>query len=316
MKAKNYLTLVLAAALAVSLCGCDKPQNPESDQSSNSSTSTTPDSTSTENSSTENNSDSSEPSSDFRVIGAAGENVPLSEITKVTQFALNEETGTWGQVEIPFDEISDAAILTADFAYYALPLHPCLTNRESEYDEENLIFKDLPAEEKSDFLKVKKGEKIFDMTVTDAKTEFTANYDKTALVTTTRLSLSGSVTIEGYIRILTEAEYATGIDGDVVFVPVGAVKLPAVRIERHNEGSTTTRSIGRTYMMQDLVYTNEFSGFIDLGNVDEITADLSGIPDDGSFTKVRITLSDFEMNSTADWFTNCSAVIDSVTVIG
>lgn len=326
MKTQKITALVLASLLAVSLCGCNTGnQSSNSSDNFNDKSSTTDQNTSSQTDSTENSSEnssenseiessSSEPWEKIVLIGAMNDEIDNSEIVNALRYTPGENT------EISPDRIDEdrADRATVGFAYCALPLYPCLTDRESEYDKENQSFKDIPHQEKSDYIKVRPGDEICGLTVAEASTEFYfgKNGGRTKM-RSSHIKLNGSTTVEGYIRILTEPEYATGMDGDMIFVPVGDVQLPTVRFDSrdYNVNSIEFRNIGSPYMMEDLIFTNEFSDFLSLGNINDTTADISEIPNDGSFVKVKAVISDFEMQSTIEWFTTSNAVLESVTRI-
>lgn len=320
MKKQKITALTLASFIAISLCGCNNEnQSSDSGSSLTASSESADQQASSQNSDTENpeSSDtSSKPREKTVLIGALNDEIDRKEIVK----ALRTEPYPLEDTEVSPDRIDEdrADRATVGFAYCALPLYPALTDRESEYDEENRSFKDIPQQEKSDFIKARPGDNICGLTVAEAATEFYFgdNGGKTKM-SSSYIKLNGSTTIEGYIRILTEPEYATGMDGDMIFVPVGDVQLPTVRFDSRDENKSSIefRNIGSPYMMEDLIFTNEFSGFFQLGNINETTADISEIPNDGSFVKVKVVISDFEIHSTIGWFTTSYAVLESVTRI-
>lgn len=320
MKKQKITALTIALLTSVSLCGCNN-ENQSSDSGSRSTVSleSTDRDTSSQTGGPEDPESSDTPSGQREkivLIGALNDEIDRKEIVKASRI----EPYPLDDTEISPDRIDEdrADRATVGFAYCALPLYPALTNRESEYNEENRSFKDIPQQEKSDYIKARPGDNICGLTVAKAATEFFfgENGGRTKM-SYSYIKLNGSITVEGYIRILTELEYATGMDGDLIFVPVGDVQLPTVRFDSREDNpvSIEFRSIGNPYMMDDLIFTNEFSGFIQLGNINETTADISEIPNDGSFVKVRAVISDFEIQSTIGWFTNSYAVLESVTRI-
>lgn len=81
------------------------------------------------------------------------------------------------------------------------------------------MFKDVPQETKNDFLRVKKGDKLFDMTVTEAhSTLYIGNKGGKITVSDTGLSLKGELTLSGYARVVADDEYGY-YTGEIVFFP-------------------------------------------------------------------------------------------------
>lgn len=312
MNIRKITALTLAAVLVVSLCGCNN--DPENSGSSDSSTLTN----STNNSSSTTNESSSDstpvypaPSDATFLRGAVGDVIGLSEITE----ARNKENQ-----EIPPESMTEENFFRAstDSAYYALPLYQSLTDRETEYDETNLLFKDIPQDSQSDFIKVKKGDKIFGMTVTEASSDFNLNSSVLGVVVGTSLTLEGEITLTGYARVVPDNEYGVAV-GDILFIPTGKVDLPVVRFDGCNKDGVIMRRTGDVYIMNggsdadSITYTNEFSHQFTLGNISETSADISVLSTDGIFTKVNATISNIRMNSSIDWFTQVDADLVSIT---
>lgn len=300
MKIKKIMAIALAAFLAVSLGGCNK--SPESSDSG----------TSSDNSGSTGNTPVYPVPDDATFLkGAAGDVIGLSEITA----AYNAENQ-----EIPPESMTTENFFkaTIDSAYYALPLYPCLTSRESEYDEENLLFKDAPQGSESAFIKVKKGDKIGGLTVAEASSEFNLNSPVLGVVVRTSLTLEGEITLTGYARVIPGDEYGVAV-GDIVFIPAGTFDLPVVRFDGCDKDGIILRRTGDVYIMggssseDSITFTNEFTERFTLGNINSTTADISAISTDGSFTKVNVTISDIKMSSSADWITQVSANIVSIS---
>lgn len=334
MKKQKITAFTIALLTAVSLCGCNNG-NQSSDNSSNSiessnggsliqtqsqSTDSNPDKVSDNNSGSpdKTSSDTSTVKEPYEFFGALNDPVDRSEIVKAKKRVLNPESHLREAKDVPLDKLeeSEPDNIYAGFAYCALPIYPAVTDRESEYDEESRTFKDIPQQIKSDYIKVRPGDEICGLTVAEASSDFKpGNNGGRSEIRSSRIKLKGSITIEGYIRILTKPEYATGYDGDMIFVPVGDVQLPVVRFDGHYESRASFRDIGDVCIMEDLTFSNEFSVFFDLGNINETTADVSEIPYDGSFVKVKAVISDLEMQTSHEWYTISYAVLESVTRI-
>lgn len=281
---KNFSVLALAALLAASLlCGCNGESK---DPNSNTSSATASDTSSAD---TESGSDTpSEPETPSFLIGLANDPIPLSEISSI-------ETDKDEQITAAELTEENFRAATVDCSYYALPLYPCVTDKESEFDEENIVFKNVPQDSNADFIKVKKGDKIFDLTVSEASTTFTSYSPLAGKLYRTSLALDGEIKLTGYARMVADNEYGVSV-GDILFVPVGEVKLPVVRFDEF-DGVNASRSIGEVWSNSDLYFTNEFTDEFKLGNKNETTEDIRALPTDGSSVKVELTLYDIEVTT-------------------
>ncbi len=303
MDIKKVSAFSLAALLAVSLCGCvGSSESSDTDSAANSNNST---------SHTNSTPVYPIPNDATFLKGAAGDIIGLSEITGVWNLE-NQEISPESMTEENFFKAA------TNSAYYALPLYQCLTNRENEYDEADLLFKDAPQGSQSDFIKVKKGDTIFGMTVAEASSEFNLNSPVTGVVVSTCLILEGEIMLSGYARVIPDDEYGVAV-GDIIFLPVGNVRLPVVRFDGCNKDGVIMRRTGDVYIMDggsaedSITFTNEFTDRFTLGNINSTTADISVIPTDGSFIKVNVTISNIVMKSSADWLTQISADIVSIS---
>lgn len=326
MKIRRIIAPILSMVIAASLCGCSS-QNEIStscgstsldssitDPENSTSNSTSGSSSDTSDSAPESSDDTSKTKEPLEFFGALNEPIARSEIVKAGKRVYNEKIQKQEMMDIPLDKLDKFEYFNVytDFAYYALPIYLCLTNLESEYDEVNNVFKDAPQENKNDLLRAKKGDKLFDMTVTEANSSFYlgAPEGKYKLVET-HLSLKGDLTLSGYARIVPGDEYGYNT-GDIIFVPVGEVCLPVVNFSSDYENGNITRSVGNIRMVEDIFCTNEFPGDFTLGNINDTTADISCLARDGSFTKVSVTISEIEMNSNFNWFSDYVATIKSI----
>ena len=295
MKIKKITALALCGILTISLCGCDKQNSDSTDNSADS--------------------DNSEISSSAPVIypipddatflkGAAGDLIGLSEITAVWDLENREISPE----DMTADNFFRAVI---DSAYYALPIYPCLTDLDNEYDEDALLFKDVPQTDQSIYYKVKKGDKILGLTVAEASSEFNLNAPAPGVVTGTSLVLDGEITLSGYARVIPGDEYGVAV-GDIIFLPAGNAELPVVRFDDCDENGVISRRTGDVYIMNNITYTNEFADRFVLGNINDTAADISVLPSDGSFIKANVTISDIRMNSTVNWLTQVNANLVSI----
>lgn len=302
---KKITSLLTAALLAISLCGCG------GDIKSSDSADKSPGTSSADPGSTNSIPYYPVPDDATFLKGAAGDVIGLSEIVEARDLE-NREISPQALTE---DNFFSAV---TDSAYCALPLYNCLTDRESEYDEASVSFMDAPQDNRTDFIKVKKGDKLLGLTVAEASSEFGVNSPVFGTVTSTALTLEGEITLTGYARVIPGDEYGVAV-GDIVFIPVGNVQLPAVRLDSCGTDGVITRRTGDVYIMNgssaddSIVYTNEYADRFVLDNINSTSADVGCLSEDGSFTKVNVTISGIGMKSTINWITQISADIVSIS---
>lgn len=294
MNIKKLSAIALAAITAISLCGCDK----QPDSSDNSST--------TNDISQSTPAVPPVPNDPSFLRGALGEIIGISEITAAWDTDNNE-------ISPELLTEKNFCKATTDSAYYALPKYPCRTSYDNTFDADDLIFTDIPQETvNGGYFRVKAGDTVCGMTVTEASSEFNTNSRVLGGITGTSLTLGGEKTLSGYAYIVPGDEYGVAA-GDVIFLPSGNVDLPVVRFDSIDENGIPNRGTGDVFITGDLSYTNEFGCRFKLGNISDVTADISDIPTDGSSVKVNVTITNISMATTADWLTRVEAEIVSVT---
>lgn len=296
---KKITIMALVTVIAVAVCGCNgDPQSSGKD------------------SGTISDSESSADAPSYHVPedatflrGAAGDIIGASEITQLWDSGAHEISPESMTEENFFRAITDGA-------YYSLPLYPCLTDRESEYDMEDLLFKDAPQSSQSGFIKTRKGDKVCGLTVSDAYSEFDVSSSVPGAIVGTSLSLEGEITLTGYARVIPENDYGVSA-GDIVFIPTGNVNLPVVRFDGCGDDGAVTRRTGDVYIMDgstgSITYTNEYADRFTLGNVNDVSADIGCLSDDGDFTKVNVTIRSITMRSTINRITQVQAELVSVS---
>ncbi len=296
---KKITLMALVTAIAVSVCGCNgDPQSSGKDSGTISDSGSSVDAPSYP-----------VPEDATFLRGAAGDVIGASEITQV----WNNENQ-----EIPPESMTEENFFRAltDSAYYALPLYPCLTDRESEYDMDDLLFKNAPQSDQSGFIKARKGDKVCGLTVSDAYSEFDVSSSVPGAIIGTSLSLEGEITLTGYARVIPENDYGVSA-GDIVFIPTGNVNLPVVRFDGCGDDGAVTRRTGDVYIMdgsaESITYTNEYADRFTLGNVNDVSADISCLSDDGNFTKVNVTIRSITMRSTLNRITQVQAELVNVS---
>lgn len=220
--------------------------------------------------------------------------------------------------------------------YVAIPDGIFRTSRDNSdvFDEEDNNFTDVSVERKNDFIRVEEGDEICGLKVKNAVSEFNAEgamrpykFEDGTMKNGTelgipeiyfhsgQLELEGSVEMTGYISIVAEDVYGVNV-GDILFIPTDCQPALPVLYYSFDPSEGFYHSVGNCYMDGDIVYTNEYGcGRFELGNKNTTTADLSSIPDNGSFVKAKVVVSNISMESTIDWYTKVSGELTSVQVI-
>lgn len=296
---KKITIMAVVTAIAITVCGCNgDPQSSGKDSGTISGSG-----------SSLNAPSYPVPEDATFLRGAAGDVIGASEITQVWN-SDNREISPESMTEENFFRA------VTDGAYYSLPLYPCLTDRESEYDMDNLLFKDAPQSSQGGFIKAKRGDKVCGLTVSDAYSEFDVSSSVPCAIVGTSLSLEGEITLTGYARVIPENDYGVSA-GDIVFIPTGNVNLPVVRFDGCGDDGAVTRRTGDVYIMdgssESITYTNEYGDRFTLGNVNDVSADIGCLSDDGDFTKVNVTISNITMRSTINRITQIQGELESVS---
>lgn len=300
MNIKTISLPVLSALLAASLlCGCNG--EPGSNTSSDNGTSSVSEPvTSIDNT-------PSVPGDATFLKGALGDPIGLSEIT----LAMGAEFTEIPPEQLSEDNFSHAA---ASCAYFAYPAYGCRTSLDDSYDADNVLFPGVPqGESGGDYIKVKAGDKIFGLTVKTASSSFDQNARVPGTIVGTFLELDSEVTVTGYAWIEQQDEYGISA-GDIKLIPSGDVQLPVIRFDSADENGIPSRICGGVSLANGIYFTNDFGGSFDLGNIADTAADISDIPNNGSYAKVNITLSNIRMETTLDWLTRVNADIVSVSL--
>ena len=335
MKKYRILTAVLIAAL---LCGCSKKET--SDTSTNTVSLTDSDDSSSGNSSTNSGtgissvpqesttqSSSTEPVSepDSRplnenetfLVGLAGDRILKSEIT---QAFTND-----GSENLTEDNFS--AVLCDGFVYVAAPDGAARNNRDNAdvYDRGNMEFTDMSSAPTKNYVRLEVGEKLGGLTLKEAQVNFARGSEQTEwelkdgsykkgeelgipeiFFAGGYAKFDGELLMTGYICRVAEDQYGIGT-GDIIFVPSnGEGKFPIMSYRF--DGDNGFYHQPQVYALSDLVWQNEF-GYMYLGNVNDTTADTSGLPSDGSFVKARVTVTSFELNCGVNFVNSVSAEI-------
>lgn len=351
---KKY-QIILAVILAAALTGCAKEKNNSDTSTGTNSESSVQSSTDSDNggvssesstssessSNVPDNSDSSagtedsaqqtseengDPNATF-LVGLAGDTIMRSDLSMIFT-----NDGTDGSAET-FSEENFSGVLCDGFVYLAEPTGICRTNFDNEdvFDSESIRFTDISESSQKGYKRVSVGETICGLTLSEAQVNFARGNDSMEYTLgdgSTRLgselgfpeiyfmggsaSFSGQLTLTGYISVATENDHGL-MGGDIVFVPSDCeCMLPVM-------GYRLDPDIGIVHFQRinshnGLVWENEY-GSIFLGNAVNTAADLSDIPDDGSFVKANVTLDNISLTCGIGMMERCSADIAELEII-
>lgn len=351
---KKY-QIILALILAAALTGCAKDENSSdastgtssessvqsgtssdnggvSSENSTSSESSSnvqdnPDSsTSTDESAPQSSEENGDPDATF-LVGLAGDTIMRSDLSMIFT-----NDGTDGSAETLSEE-NFSAVLCDGFVYLAEPTGICRTNFDNEdvFDSESIRFTDISESSQKGYKRVSVGETICGLTLSEAQVNFARGNDSVeytlgdgSIKLGSELgfpeiffmggsaSFSGQVTLTGYISVAAENDHGL-MGGDIVFVPSDCeCMLPVM-------GYRLDPDIGIVHFQRinshnGLVWENEY-GSIFLGNAANTAADLSDIPDDGSFVKASVTLNNISLTCGIGMMERISADIAELKVI-
>lgn len=320
---KKIKAAAVIAAISVMLCGCsDNPDSSSDDSNSYS-----------QKSAIDGNSDNSNTASDIPTevpppaltIIQKEQSEPKGTRTKITgldKYSIftsqitdykdkNGESGLYSD-----DDMS--IVICDDFAYVSAPSDICYTSYENAdiYNEESMTFSGVSEKKLQDYVRINVGDTVNGLTVKSAKTMFIdddmgltemalGKYFKACECT-----FDGEMELTGYVCIFPEDGYGVQT-GDILFVPGGSCNLPVMSYNKDFElGTYHTYYYGNSLGM---TWVNQY-GQIFLGNADTCSADLSALPTDGTFTKVKVLVNNISMSSAVDWQDIIQAEILSVTV--
>ena len=282
--------VILSIITAISLCGCDvkEPQSTPDSSVNNSSESSATESY-TE-SSTESSTENSEPEvNEPEEPEEPRPSIPMGIETVPTEDYIGF-FDVYG-VDFPPEELEshlDYYGVRAKGAYVYMPTKICRTSRDNAdvFDSDNLKFSDTPTRRASEPFRVKEGDEVCGHTVKSAVSNYGV-YDGGILsrLFSVSLELEGTAELTGYMSIQPEDEYGISA-GDIKFIPSDCeIDLPVVDFNQQSFRG----------MCDDIVYFNEY-GITHLGNANRMTVDLTGIPSDSSYVKVRVTVENIRLS--------------------
>ena len=303
-------SIIPAVLLAAALCGCSNKDGTSNNESSRAeitiaeSNDTSEPIIGTSESSTARTvseptiSTTSEPDPrETFITGVMGEKILTDEISAV--FSNNGAELT--AAELTRETFS--AVLCDGFAYLAEPsgLARNSIDNVDVYDENTLQFSDVTPQPVSDYKRVNVGESIGGLTLKEAQVNFASGSEMglpdVAFVYGSAM-FEGELTMTGYIARAAEDTY-NFMTGDLMFVPCDGESTLPVMSYTYDEQLGYCHAPQYVSSGSGFTWYNEF-GYIYLGNAADTTADISMIPDDGSFVKVKVTFDSLMMSSGID----------------
>ena len=328
------IKIITALLLAVSLCGCaDKNGSSQGDDSAvsvpnslgtgvdSAAQSSAADSdtvnSAPESSAGESSADSpavSEPAvtppsdDETFLVGLAGDRIRAADITTV----ITSDGGDCSPEELTEERFS--AVLCSGFAYVSEPSLTARNDRDNVdvYDSANMEFTDTSSAPLKNYKRLNVGDTICGLTLREAEVNFARGSEQAVFemsdgsqktgaelgipeiyFTHCSAKFDGEIEMTGYISCSAENVYNVAV-GDILFVPCDGEGNFPVMSYRLNGDDGFFHSL-QTYSVSDLTWQNEF-GYLYLGNAANTSADISDLPDDGTFIKARVTVDNFEMN--------------------
>lgn len=269
---------------------------------------------------------SGDPDATF-LVGLAGDTILRSELSTIFS-----GDGTDVSPDM-FSEDNFSGVLCDGFVYLAEPTGICRTSYDNAdvFDSETMRFTDISESSKKDYKRVSVGDTFCGLTLTEAQVNFARGNDSTEFVlgdgsvkTGSELgfpeiyfmggsaSFSGQLALTGYICVAPEDAQELA-PGEIIFVPSDCDCMLPVMGYRFDPDIGVVH-IRRMGSYNGLVWDNEYSNIL-LGNAANTSADLSGVPADGSFVKASVTLENIKLVCGIGMMDNCTAQIADISVL-
>lgn len=308
MKRKLILS-ALSAALLLTGCAAEgrlSSDIPESPGSANSTNSTGADTPTVSDRSEEPPAPPGENAVElpFPLFGADNVQITFDDVTAMT--------GSDGNVLAPetLEDVNWFEIECAGFAFLAEPTIVLNSVDDADtYDPETLLFGGAPQYTDTEYKRYRVGDKFGGLTVKSASTLFSriGYEDKSGVMTTEQIKaegmsfagmlrrcdaeFEGTVTMTGYMRVCV-SEYGVE-EGEVLFVPdKDSLALPVMNFHVDHDTDTVNTAVWQ-WQVNGFAYASEYPT-IRLGNINK-GVDISGIPADGTSTKVSVTVTNISM---------------------
>lgn len=259
------------------------------------------------------------------LVGPAGDTIYRYELSTIFT-----SDGTDGS-PATFSEENFSGVLCDGFVYLADPTGICRTNYDNAdvFDSAAMRFTDVPESTGKGYRRVSVGETVCGLTLTEAQSNFARGNDSAEFTLgdgSTKLgselgfpdiyfmggsaNFSGQLTLTGYISVAADNEHGLE-EGSIIFVPSDCECMLPVMGYRFDPDVGIVH-YRRMNSHMGLVWENEY-GNIFLGNIADTTADLSGVPDDGSFVKAEVTIDNIRLICGIGMMENCTAEIADIT---
>lgn len=303
-------SLVIAAIAALTLCGCGKSETSALVSAASGANGTADSASSAVESSGELSAEPAEsvPGVEIPFLkGIAGDVVKSSEITTVYTLDGND-CAPESLVRENFDEVT-----CEGFTYAAEPSKQARNSIDNSdvFDSGAAEFSDMPGAKVSDYRRVNVGDTICGLKLVSAQTRFSSESaeDGSYFRATDSAVFEGEKTMRGYIYRVKEDEYGVAA-GDIYFFPCdGEADIPVMNYSYDKDNgyyhSTETGSAA------NITFSNEI-GQIYLGNANDITADISVIPEDGTAVKALVSMENFTYTSSIDAMSRISAAFKEI----
>lgn len=240
----------------------------------------------------------------FPLFGADNVQITFADITEMLDRSgdpLTRET----LEDTNWNEIS-----CEGFAYIAEPTISLNSIDNADlYDPETLLFSSAPRYTDTEYKRYYVGDKFGGLTVKSASTTFSrlGYEDKSGVLTTEQIreegmcfagmlrrcqaELDGTVTMTGHMRVCV-SEYGVE-EGEVLFVPdKDSLVLPLMNFHIDRDTDSVNTAVWQ-WPVKDFTYATEYPT-IRLGNINK-GVDISGIPADGTSTKVKVTVTNISV---------------------
>ncbi len=226
-----------------------------------------------------------------------------------------------------------SAVLCEGFTYVAQPSKISRNSIDNAdvFDADDYIFTDTDGSALKNFVRLNVGDTICGLTLTKGETNFARGSESADYVLKdgsvkkgyelgfpeiyfvyATAEFEGELSMNGYICRVAQDEYGVQA-GDILFVPDdGEADFPVMSFRL--SGDDGIFHAPQVYYDNGMAWENEF-GYLQLGNAASTTADISALPEDGSFVKARITADKLTLSCALSMINSVSAELKDVTVL-
>lgn len=261
------------------------------------------------------------------LVGLAGDTVSPSEVTTV----FTNDGSDCSPSELTEERFS--GVLCDGFTYIAEPSKISRNDVDNAdvYDSGNMRFTDISSEPVKNYVRLNVGDTICGLTLKEAQVNFARGSEQELFEMkdgSTKLGselglreiyfksgtakFEGELAMEGFICRIAEDMYGVNA-GDIIFVPSdGEANFPVMSYRLSGDDGFYHTS--QLYSLAGLTWQNEF-GYVLLGNAGSVTADISALPDDGTFVKALVTVENPELTCGLNFVSTVKAELRDVGVL-